>query len=116
MRNGGSFSINNLVFIFNSSVKQFEEECSQEQTNQTLPPEKLSKIFQFINFMKSQCCVGEMFGVEDWHDVEFLVCHSERRTPGLATEIIRTGVRILKERGVKVSEPKLFLQHFNICC
>ena len=103
-----SFSINNLVFIFNSSVKQFEEECSQEQTNQTLPPEKLSKIFQFINFMKSQCCVGDMFGVEDWHDVEFLVCHSERRTPGLATEIIRTGVRILKEREVKVSEPKYF--------
>ena len=65
-------------------------------------PDKLRKIFKFIDFMKSHLNVEESVGEENWTDVEFVVCHSKKRIPGLATELVGMGVRILKERGVKV--------------
>ena len=53
--------------------------------------------------MRSHVDVSADYNVDTWADVEFVTCHSQIRVPGLATEIIRNGVSILKERGVKVS-------------
>ena len=40
--------------------------------------------------------------------MELLACHSERRVPGLATQIVRTGLGWLQQRGVQVRLPLLY--------
>merc|ERR1712029_1071839 len=67
-------------------------------------PEKLKKIFDFIECMKSRGDVSLMYNLDtSTADVEFLVCDSQYRIPGLGTEIIRRGIEILnQEKNVKV--------------
>ena len=65
-------------------------------------PKKLKKIFDFIDYMKSHVDMTRDFHVDTWADVEFLACHSEKRIPGLGTELIARAVEKLQEMGVKV--------------
>ena len=54
--------------------------------------------------MKSHVNISHEFHVETWADVEFLACHSEKRIPGLGTELIARGVEKLQEIGQKVGQ------------
>ena len=65
-------------------------------------PEKLKKIFTFLDWMKEDLDVARDYGVEEWADVMILACRSDLRTPGLGTELVRRGLEIMEERGVKV--------------
>ena len=65
-------------------------------------PEKLKKIFAFLDWMKEDLDVAGEFGVEEWADVMILACRADKRTPGLGTELVRRGVEIMEDRGVKV--------------
>ena len=65
-------------------------------------PEKLKKIFAFLDWMKEDLDVARDYGVEEWGDVMILACRSDRRTPGLGTELLRRGLEIMEDRGVKV--------------
>ena len=66
-------------------------------------PSKLQSIFRFIERMKSELDVSSQYGVTQWAEVEFLVCHSEVRVPGLGTELIRIGTNMLADTGTKVT-------------
>ena len=73
-------------------------------------PKKLKQIFDFIDFMKSHVDMTRDFHVDTWADVEFLACHSEKRIPGLGTELIARAVQKLQEMGVKVGKSPISFQ------
>ena len=78
------------------------EESEQEKETDLICPEKLTEIFNFIEMMRSHLDVGSQFGVSQWADLEFLACHSQRRLPGLGTELVRIGTNMLADTGTKV--------------
>ena len=56
--------------------------------------------------MKSNVDMAKEYMVDTWADVEFLVCRSDIRVPGLGTELVRRAVVIMEERGVKVGQTR----------
>jgi len=90
------------VFIIES--KNDTETSSQEvqYSIDRCPPSKLSTIFTFLDYMKSHINIEKEYKVNTWGDVEFLVCRSDTRVPGLGTELTRRAVEIMEQRGVKV--------------
>mgnify|MGYP001469014365 CR=1 FL=1 len=72
-------------------------------------PKKLNQIFDFIDFMKSHVDIARDFRVDTWADVEFLACHSEKRIPGLGTELVVRAVQKMQEVRVKVGERLCFI-------
>ena len=72
-------------------------------------PKKLKQISDFIDFMKSHVDMTRDFHVDTWADVEFLACHSEKRIPGLGTELVARAVQKLQEMGVKVGKLSCFI-------
>ena len=77
-----------------------------ESAEKAVIPEKLQRIFDFIDFMKSHVDLARDYGVETWAEVELLACHSATRVPGLGTELIARGVQKLREDGVEVIKMK----------
>ena len=65
-------------------------------------PEKLQKIFQFLDWLKEDLDLPGDYGAEEWGDVMILTCRSDLRTPGLGTELVRRAVQTMQDRGVKV--------------
>ena len=65
-------------------------------------PEKLQKIFQFLDWLKEDLDLHGDYGAEEWGDVMILTCRSDLRTPGLGTELVRRAVQTMQDRGVKV--------------
>ena len=74
-----------------------------EEDSDLVCPSKLTSIFQFIDGMKSKLDVAGQYGVSQWAEVEFLVCHSQLRVPGLGTELVRIGTNMLADTGTKVN-------------
>ena len=83
-----------------------------ESADKAVIPEKLQRIFDFIDFMKSHVDLARDYGAETWAEVELLACHSATRVPGLGTELIARGVQKLREDGVEVIKMKR-IKRFN---
>ena len=49
--------------------------------------------------------------MERWGDVMILACRSDLRVPGLGTALVKEGLSIMEERGIKVkySQVKLYI-------
>merc|ERR1739838_470499 len=88
------------VFIMESNHGGYVDEV--QNTVDACLPRKLSSIFTFLDYMKSNVDIEKEYKVDAWADVEFLVCRSDKRGPGLGTELVRRAVGIMEERGVKV--------------
>ena len=88
-----------FIDIFNSHSGYVAE---VQNTVDACLPRKLSSIFTFLDYMKSNVNIEKEYKVDAWADVEFLVCRSDKRVPGLGTELVRRAVGIMEERGVKV--------------
>jgi len=65
-------------------------------------PEKLTKIFNFLDWLKKDLDVEKAYKVERWGDVMILACRSDLRVPGLGTALVKEGLSIMEERGIKV--------------
>ena len=89
------------LVMFITENNREETELEKEETD-LICPRKLREIFNFIEVMRSHLDVGSLFGVSQWADLEFLVCHSQRRVPGLGTELVRIGTNMLADTGTKV--------------
>ena len=65
-------------------------------------PAKLSKIFTLLDSMTRGLDMARDYQVSTWGDVDFLVCRSDVRMPGLGTELGRRAVDMQHMRGVRV--------------
>ena len=87
------------VFVTDNNSTDTEQE--KEKEKDLICPGKLREIFQFIEMMRSHLDVASLLGVSQWADLEFLVCHSQLRRPGLGTELVRIGTNMLADSGTK---------------
>jgi len=85
-----------------TAIKPYSPDPGETNPSYSVCPEKLKKIFAFLDWMKEDLDVAKDYGVEEWGDVMILACRSDRRTPGLGTELLRRGLEIMEDRGVKV--------------
>jgi len=65
-------------------------------------PEKLQKIFNFLELLKKDLTIETEYQVEKWGDIMILACRSDIRVPGLGTALVREGIRVMEERGFTV--------------
>ena len=65
-------------------------------------PAKFSKIMTLLKIMKKEMNIPRDYKVNTWSDVDFLVCRSDTRIPGLGTQLCKTALAILQQRGVQV--------------
>ena len=89
------------VFVTDNSNTHIDQ--GKEKETDLVCPRKLREIFQFIEMMRSHLDVASFLGVSQWADLEFLVCHSQLRRPGLGTELVRIGLNMLADSGTKES-------------
>ena len=89
-----------LVVFVTTNNADYEQE--KEKETALICPRKLGEIFRFIEMMRSHLDVASMFEVSQWTDLEFLVCHSHLRRPGLGTELVRIGTEMVADSGTKV--------------
>ena len=91
-----------IVEMERVKIKPYSPDPAESNPSYSVCPEKLRKIFEFLDWMKKDLDVARDYGVEEWGDVMILACRSDRRTPGLGTELVRRGLEIMEDRGVKV--------------
>ena len=65
-------------------------------------PEKLTKIFNFLDQLKRGLDVQKDYEVEEWADIMILACRSDTRVPGLGTALAKEGIRVMEDRGFTV--------------
>ena len=65
-------------------------------------PDKMEAILTFLDWVKSDLDVGQVYGVKEWVDLAILCCDTDNRVPGLGTELCIRGLRAVQERGFKV--------------
>jgi len=65
-------------------------------------PEKLTKIFDFLEWVKKDLDMEKTYKVEKWGDVMILTCRSDIRVPGLGTALVKEGMRVMEDRGIRV--------------
>jgi len=65
-------------------------------------PEKLQKIFDFLDWLDKNADIENTYQVNQWGDIMILACRSNQRVPGLGTALIEEGIRLMEERGVSV--------------
>ena len=65
-------------------------------------PEKLTKIFNFLDQLKRDLDVQKEYKVEEWGDIMILACRSDMRVPGLGTALVKEGIRVMEDRGFSV--------------
>jgi len=65
-------------------------------------PEKLTKIFNFLDWLKRDLDVQKEYKVEEWGDIMILACRSDTRVPGLGTALVKEGIRVMEDRGFSV--------------
>ena len=85
-----------------TTIKPYSPDPTETGPSYSVCPEKLKKIFAFLDWIKEDLDIARDYGVEEWGDVMILACRSDRRTPGLGTELVRRGLEIMEDRGVKV--------------
>merc|ERR1719348_1162222 len=65
-------------------------------------PDKLEAIFTFLDWTKKDLDVTKECGVDTWAYLSILVCDTSVRVPGLGTCLVKTGMDVLAETGIKV--------------
>jgi len=65
-------------------------------------PEKLTKIFNFLDWLKRDLDIEKKYQVEKWGDIMILACRSDIRVPGLGTALVKEGMRVIEDRGIRV--------------
>ena len=65
-------------------------------------PEKLTKIFNFLDQLKRDLDVQKDYEVEEWADIMILACRSDTRVPGLGTALAKEGIRVMEDHGFTV--------------
>lgn len=65
-------------------------------------PKKLTKIFNFLDWLKRDLDVQKEYKVEEWGDIMILACRSDIRVPGLGTALVKEGIRVMEDRGFTV--------------
>ena len=79
-------------------------------------PEKLQKIFDFLDWLDKNADIENTYQVNQWGDIMILACRSDQRVPGLGTALIAEGIRLMEEKGVSVSlqSDKTFETPFSV--
>ena len=84
------------------NIKSYSPPPAETGPSYSVCPEKLKKVFQFLDCLKEELDIARDYGVEEWGDVVILACRSDLRTPGLGTELVSQAIKRVKDRGVKV--------------
>ena len=66
-------------------------------------PEKLTRIFTFLDSLKEDLNIQKNYNVKQWADIMILACRPEARIPGLGTELVKEGMRLMEQQGITVS-------------
>ena len=92
-----------VVEVERSSFKSYSPSPTDTGPSYSVCPEKLRKVFAFLDWLKLDLDIGKECEVKEWGDVILITCRSDLRTPGLGTELARRAVQAVRDRGVKVS-------------
>ena len=65
-------------------------------------PDKMAAIFTFLDWIKSDLDVAQVYGVREWVDLAILCCNTDTRTPGLGTQLCIRGLKAVQEKGFNV--------------
>ena len=99
------------VRIFHIWISSYDISSSSSAIEDSPPPKlpiyaqmpaKFSKIMTLLKIMKNEMNIPRDYKVNTWSDVDFLVCRSDTRIPGLGTQLCKKALAILLQRGVKV--------------
>ena len=89
-------------YEISSSSSAIEDSALPKPPIYAQMPAKLSKIRTLLKRMQEEMNIPRDYKVNTWSDVNFLVCRSETRVPGLGTQLCKKALAILLQRGVKV--------------
>jgi len=81
-----------------SSSSTSEKACPRSERC----PEKLAKIFNFLEWLKKDLDIEKEYNVDQWGDIMILACRSDIRVPGLGTALVKEGLRVMEDRGFTV--------------
>jgi len=91
-----------IIGIVNANDKEEEEEEDKDLPRWRKCPDKMHKIFAFLDHVKRGMDIGQDYGVTQWGDILILACNANRRVPGLGTALTKAALQDMEEKGVKV--------------